>query len=267
MTTSLGTPRVSESSMPPAARPLVAVVTDVKTIAPHRFYSAGEKYCQALVQAADVIPLLIPPMTEQVAIAEWLHRVDGVFLPGAYSNVHPRHFQQTDELPDTEHDEHRDALTLELIRQAIELGKPLLGVCRGMQEMNVALGGSLHQNLHLTGRYQEHREDKSQPLEVQYGPAHPVQLAADGLLAQWTGSAELMVNSVHTQGVNQLAPGLVVEATAEDGLVEAFRVGAAHRFAIGVQWHPEWKVLEHPGNLALFKAFGHACREATQQYR
>jgi len=267
MTTSDGTLGVSDSMVPHAARPLVAVVTDLKTLPPHRFYSAGEKYCQALVQAADVIPMLIPPMTDRVAIQEWLHRVDGVFLPGAYSNVHPRHFQQSDELPDTEHDEPRDALTLALIQQAIAQGKPLFGVCRGMQEMNVALGGSLHQNLHLVGRYQEHREDKTQPLAVQYGPAHPVQLAAEGLLTQLTGVRELMVNSVHTQGVDRLAPGLVVEATANDGLVEAFRVVDAQNFAIGVQWHPEWKVLEHPGNLALFKAFGRACRKATQQHR
>ena len=259
MATSTDTQTVSASSQ----RPLVAVVTDVKTIAPHRFYSAGEKYCVALVQAANVIPMLVPAMTDRVAIAEWLHRVDGVFLPGAYSNVHPRHFDQTDELPDTEHDEHRDALTLELIRQAIALGKPLFGVCRGMQEMNVALGGSLHQNLHLVGRYQEHREDKTQPLDVQYGPAHSVELVADGVLTQLTGSRQLMVNSVHTQGVDQLAPGLQVEATAEDGLVEAFRVTAARSFAVGVQWHPEWKVLEHPGNRALFEAFGAACRTTT----
>ena len=248
-------------------KPLVGVVTDLKTMPPHAFFSAGEKYCLALVQAADVVPVLIPALAEQVDLGQWLQRLDGVFLPGAYSNVHPRHYHTTDELPDTEHDERRDRLTLALIEAAIQQGKPLFGVCRGMQEMNVALGGSLHQNLHLVGHYQEHREDKTQPLAVQYGPAHTVQLAAQGELARITGGTDLWVNSVHTQGVQQLAPALVVEATAEDGLVEAVRVADARTFALGVQWHPEWKVLEHPGNYALFKAFGDACRQATQQHR
>ncbi|MCH8552797.1 MAG: gamma-glutamyl-gamma-aminobutyrate hydrolase family protein [Natronospirillum sp.] len=244
-------------------KPWVGVVTDMKTLDPHRFYAAGEKYLQALTDAADVVPVLLPLMSDRVALQDWLARLDGVFLTGAYSNVHPRHFDQTDEIPDTEHDEARDALSLDLIRAVLGAGKPLFGVCRGFQEMNVALGGSLHQNLHLTGLYQEHREDKSQPLAVQYGPAHEVELTAGGQLAQITGTDRMQVNSVHTQGVAELAQGLQVEARAADGLVEAFSVISSSTFALGVQWHPEWEVLQHPHNRALFAAFGNACREAV----
>lgn len=267
MSALIGSQPAAQNPASAVPKPLVGVITDLKTQPPHHFFSASEKYCLALVQAADVVPVLIPVMAEQVALSQWLNRIDGVFLPGAYSNVHPRHYHTTDELPNTEHDERRDALTLTLIRTAIAVGKPLFGVCRGMQEINVALGGSLHQNLHLVGHFQEHREDKTQPLAVQYGPAHRVHLAAQGQLARLTGGTDLFVNSVHTQGVHQLAPGLEVEATAEDGLIEAFRVASAQTFALGVQWHPEWHVLQHPGNYALFQSFGEACRQASQPHR
>ncbi len=244
-------------------RPWVGVITDLKHIAPHRFHAAGEKYLQALTDAAGVVPVLLPLMSERIELRQWLSRLDGVFLTGAYSNVHPSHFGQTDEIPDTEHDEARDALSLGLIRAVLEAGKPLFGVCRGMQEMNVALGGVLHQNLHLTGRFQEHREDKTQPLAVQYGPAHEVALTRGGVLAGITDCERMTVNSVHTQGVAELAPGLQVEARADDGLVEAFSVPTAEAFALGVQWHPEWDVLQHPQNRALFEAFGTACRASA----
>lgn len=244
-------------------KPWVGVITDLKEIEPHRFYATGEKYLQALTDAANVVPVLLPLMSDRVEIAEWLERLDGVFLTGAYSNVHPSYFGQEDEIPNTEHDEDRDALSLGLIKAVVDAGKPLLGVCRGMQEMNVAFGGTLHQNLHLTGRFQEHREDKTQPLSVQYGPAHNVRLTPGSVLADITDTEQITVNSVHTQGVAEVAPGLQVEATADDGLVEAFSVTGARQFALGVQWHPEWDVLNHTQNKAIFSAFGDACRAVT----
>lgn len=252
--------RPAANPQPSQRKPWVGVITDFKHIEPHRFYAAGEKYLQALTDAAHVVPVLLPLMSDRVEIGEWLERLDGVFLTGAYSNVHPSHFGQEDEIPNTEHDENRDALSLGLIRAVVKAGKPLLGVCRGMQEMNVAFGGSLHQNLHLTGRFQEHREDKTQPLSVQYGPAHDVQLTLGGMLAGITDVEHMTVNSVHTQGVAELAPGLQAEAMADDGLVEAFSVTGAQQFALGVQWHPEWDVLNHTQNKAIFNAFGDACR-------
>ncbi|MEX1057454.1 MAG: gamma-glutamyl-gamma-aminobutyrate hydrolase family protein [Natronospirillum sp.] len=241
-------------------KPWVGVAADIKTMGPHEFHAVGDKYLNALITAADVVPVLLPAYAHKIAVQAWLSRLDGVFLPGAYSNVHPSHYGETDELPDTLHDEHRDNLTLNMIRLALEQGKPLFGVCRGYQEMNVALGGSLHQNLHRTQRHQEHREDKSRSLAEQYGPSHDVHLTPDGVLARATGTQTLRVNSLHTQGVNQLASGLIIEAKADDGLIEAFSVKGAKAFAVGVQWHPEWQVADHPHNQQLFAAFGAACR-------
>lgn len=244
-------------------KPLVGVVADVKFIAPHPFHTVGDKYLRALVQAADVVPVLIPALTDIVAVKSWLSRLDGVFLPGGYSMVHPDHYNG--ELIDgTLFDEARDALSLTIIRSALDLGKPLFGVCRGLQEMNVALGGSLHQNLHLTGQYIEHREDKALTVEEQYVDAHPVRCTAGGQLAQITGLDEYRVNSLHTQGIDRLAPGVTAEAVSEDGLVEAFSVDGATAFAMAVQWHPEWRVMDNQPNKKLFEAFGAACRRVMK---
>lgn len=249
----------------PKARPWVGVAADSKTIGPHAFHAVGDKYLTALTRAASVVPVLLPALADQVPVEAWLSRLDGVFLPGAYSNVHPSHYGDTDELHDTLHDEARDQLTLDIIRLALEQGKPLFGVCRGYQEMNVALGGSLHQNLHLTERHQEHRENNSLGLAERYGPSHDVHLAPGGVLAGIIDGCTLRVNSLHTQGVDRLAPGLTVEARADDNLVEAFSVTGAKSFAIGVQWHPEWLVQEYPNNQKLFAAFGAACRDRMER--
>ena len=126
--------------------------------------------------------------------------------------------------------------------------------------MNVAFGGTLHQRLYEVGGYIEHREDKTQPVEVQYGPAHEVRFEPGGLLHQIAGCSSAQVNSLHTQGVATLASGLQPEATAPDGLIEAFSVSHATQFALGVQWHPEWQVRSNPLYLSIFQAFGNACR-------
>jgi putative glutamine amidotransferase len=141
---------------------------------------------------------------------------------------------------------------------AVELGVPVLAACRGLQEVNVALGGTLHQKVHEVPGLDDHREDTTDPLDVQYGPSHPVALA--GSLATIAGADRAMVNSLHGQGIARVAPGLRVEATADDGLVEAVRLDREDRFLLAVQWHPEWKLLENPFYLGIFRAFGDACR-------
>jgi putative glutamine amidotransferase len=158
------------------------------------------------------------------------------------------------------HDPHRDATTLSLIPRAVASGVPVLGVCRGFQEMNVAMGGTLHQRVHEVGGFDDHREDKEQPLEAQYAPAHEVVLEPGGLLLSLAGQDRIEVNSLHWQGVDRLAPDLAVEARAPDGLVEAFRVKSAPAFALAVQWHPEWQVMQNPFSQALFAEFGKAAR-------
>jgi putative glutamine amidotransferase len=229
-------------------------------IGPHPFHAVGEKYIAAVVQAADCLPLLIPVLETPLDVAEILARVDGIFFPGSPSNVEPHRYSGPDSVPGTLHDPHRDATTLTLIPRALEKGVPVLGVCRGFQEMNVALGGTLHQRVHEAG-FEDHREDKEEPLELQYGPAHDVVLEPGSLLRQIAGKDRIEVNSLHGQGVDRLAPGLAVEARAPDGLVEAFRVESAPNFALAVQWHPEWKVMSNPFSMALFAEFGKAARK------
>ena len=143
---------------------------------------------------------------------------------------------------------------------AMDRGIPLLGVCRGFQELNVVLGGSLHQKVHEVAGYHLHKENPDDPLETQYGPSHTVSLMEGGLLRGLADSDTVAVNSLHSQGVARLAGGVTVEAVADDGLIEAFSVDDASAFALAVQWHPEWQVTQNEFSMAIFKAFGDACR-------
>lgn len=230
----------------------------------HPFHMVGEKYARAVLEAADALPLLIPAFGEELRLDELVQSLDGILFTGSPSNVEPHHYAGTPSEAGTLHDPERDATTLPLIRKAVRAGVPVLGVCRGFQEMNVAFGGSLHQKVHEVPGYDDHRDDTTQPLEVQYGPAHNVILEPGGVLRALAGSDRIQVNSLHSQGIDRLAPGLAIEARATDGLIEAFHVLDAPRFAVAVQWHPEWKVMTNPFSRALFAAFGAAARERAK---
>jgi putative glutamine amidotransferase len=241
-------------------RPVIGIPADRRMIGPHPFHAVGEKYIAAVVQAADCLPLLIPVLETPLDVSQILAHVDGIFFPGSPSNVDPSRYAGPASEPGTLHDPHRDATTLSLIPRAVADGIPVLGVCRGFQEMNVAMGGTLHQRVHEVPGYIDHRELGGEPLDVQYAPAHEVQLEPGGLLMRLAGGDRIEVNSLHWQGVDRLAPDLAVEARAPDGLVEAFRVKSAPSFAIAVQWHPEWQVMKNPFSQALFAEFGKAAR-------
>ena len=220
----------------------------------------GEKYLDALMKAAEVLPLITPVMPGDVDIDALLQQLDGIFLTGSYSNVEPHHYNGSPSEDGTLHDPHRDAVTLPLAKRALETGVPLFAVCRGFQELNVALGGTLHQKVHEVEGYHNHLENKDDPLDEQYGPAHAVNLADGGLLRKLAGCDTVMVNSLHSQGVARLARGVSIEAVADDGLIEAFQVDEGPGFALAVQWHPEWRAMENDFSRAIFKAFGDACR-------
>jgi len=164
-----------------------------------------------------------------------------------------------------EHDPKRDATTLPLIKGALAAGVPIFAVCRGFQELNVALGGTLHAHVEEQPGYHDHRENTDDPLKVQYGPSHEVNLVDGGLLQALAGTNKQMVNSLHSQGVARLGTGVSVEAVADDGLLEAFQVDSADSFALGVQWHPEWQYRQDKFSLAMFTAFGDACRKYGSQ--
>lgn len=240
--------------------PVVLVPSCSHQIGAHPYYAAQHKYVDAVVKGAACMPVIVPALGQAIDIAALLDIADGVMLTGAPSNVHAGLYGQAVRDPSLPQDHARDATTLPLIRAALERGLPLLAICRGFQEVNVALGGTLHQAVHEVPGLHDHRESKGQPLAMQYAAAHKVALQAGGLLARLLdGARAIDVNSLHGQGIAELAPGLQVEAWADDGLVEAYSIPAAP-FALAVQWHPEWQVTDNPVSLRLFTAFGDACR-------
>jgi putative glutamine amidotransferase len=230
-------------------------------------HQVGAKYVDSVIEGAGGLPLLIPAVGPGLDADALLAEVDGLLVTGSPSNVEPRHYGGPAPRPETALDPARDATTLPLIRRALELAVPLLAICRGLQELNVALGGTLHQNVHeLPGRV-DHRSDKTVPLQERYGPVHPVQLVPGGTMRRLLdGAGTIEVNSLHAQAIDRLADRLAVEAVASDGTIEAVRVVDAPGFALGVQWHPEWRLLENPISRRLFAAFGAACR-ARQRAR
>lgn len=247
-------------------KPLIGISADRRLLGLHPFHCVGEKYITAVTEGGGALAVLLPALGAGQA-QSILPGLDGLLLTGSPSNVEPHHYQGPASEPGTLHDAARDATTLPLVKQAVELGIPLLAICRGFQEMNVAYGGTLHQRVQEVPGYMDHREDPQASLDVQYGPAHDVTLAPGGQFQQLAGSDRLTVNSLHAQGVQRLGAGLSIEARAPDGLIEAFRVTAAPAFAVGVQWHPEWRFQDNPFSCALFAAFGAAAARRAQLTR
>jgi putative glutamine amidotransferase len=231
------------------------------------YHQVGDKYVDSVIDGAGGLPLLIPALGPRLDFDALLAELDGLMITGSPSNVEPHHYGGPAPRPDSPRDPARDATTLPLIRRALDLAVPLFAICRGLQELNVALGGTLHQEVHeLPGRA-DHRSDKTVPPAERYAPVHPVRLVSDGTLQRLLeGASTIQVNSLHAQGIDRLAERLRVEAMAPDGTVEAVSVKDARGFALAVQWHPEWRVLENPTSRRLFAAFGAACR-ARQRAR
>jgi putative glutamine amidotransferase len=255
------------SAMNPHA-PVVLVPACQRTLGRHPFFVAGKKYLDA-IRLAGCVPLVVPAAT-RAELPTLLALADGLLLTGSPSNVHPSHFGE--EVHDTTLplDPARDDWTLPIIREALRRRMPLLGICRGFQEVNVALGGSLHQAVHQQPGLMDHRGKDELPVEQEYGFAHEVQVTPGGFLDQTLRGVKeydqgrFMVNSLHGQGVKQLAPGLVVEARAPDGVAEAFTWapddGQPGAFSLCMQWHPEWLAAQNPVSRRIFETFGEACR-------
>jgi len=250
-----------------APPPVVGISCCRKVPENHAFHSVGEKYITAVADAAGALPLLVPALAARLDVDLMLAQLDGLVLTGSPSNVEPHHYSGGPEPENNRTDPARDATTLPLIRRAIALGVPVFGLCRGIQELNVACGGTLHQELHAApGRF-DHRSDRSKSPDERYAPRHVVTLTPGGWLAQLLDSGEIVVNSLHGQGLDRVADGLIVEARAEDGTVEAVRVADARRFALGVQWHPEFEPLGSRVSTLLFRAFGEATRDRAAERR
>ena len=247
--------------------PLIGIPADRRLYGKHYFHMAGEKYVDAVALGAHAMPVLIPALGAGLDLPSLLNSCDGLLLTGSASNVEPHHYGGPASEPGTLHDPNRDATTLPLISRAVAAGLPVLAICRGFQEMNVAYGGTLCQRLQEVSGYLDHREDESASLDVQYGPAHEVLLEPGGWLQRIAGQDRLQVNSLHSQGIETLGRDLTVEARAPDGVIEAFRVAGASSFALGLQWHPEWQFAKNPFSSALFAAFGEASRRRYASIR
>jgi len=241
--------------------PTVGLICDHRMVDGQPAHLVGEKYIAAVREAAGALPLLIPSLDPPLLIGELLANVDGFLFTGSPSNVSPRHYGGEAPGADSEQDERRDETALPLLRAAGEAGKPMLCICRGVQELNVALGGTLHQSVHeVPGRF-DHREDEAAPLDQQYGPAHTVTVNDGGLLARVLPQRTFEVNSLHGQGIDRLAPSLFADAIASDGQIEAVSMPGAKGFLLGLQWHPEWRWAENEISRAIFAAYGEALRK------
>jgi len=238
--------------------PLVAVPSCMKEVGGLPFHAVGDKYLRAVAVAAGGLPLMLPNLGEHLDVTRLLAGVDGLMMTGSVSNVHPRHYGAPADPAAEPHDEARDAVTLPLIRAALEQGVPLLCICRGFQELNVVLGGTLFARVHEVPGRLDHRSPATGDPDRDYAPRHGLALTPGGRLAAILGKSHTEVNSLHWQAIDRLATGLTVEGTAPDGTIEAVSVTGAKAFALGVQWHPEYKVLENADSVALFRAFGEA---------
>ncbi len=244
--------------------PLILLPTDARAIDGYTWYGAVDTYLKAITLAGGA-PLLLPSLGETLDLPAILSRVDGVLLTGARSNVHPSRYNETPSERHEPYDADRDSTTLAVIPLALELGVPLLAICRGFQELNVALGGTLVTEAQERPGSLDHRAPIGLPNDERFKLAHEVDFETDSELAKLIGAHCIHVNSVHRQAIGTLSPKLVVEAHAPDGTVEAVRVRGARAFAFGVQWHPEYWAATDPASGAIFRAFAAAARGRAER--
>ena len=241
--------------------PVIGISASVREVNTFPFHGISQRYVQNVIDLGG-LPVIVPAYGSAIDPSWMLERLDGLLLTGCPSNIHPRRYGGPESVPGTLHDPDRDATTLPLIRHAVAEGVPLLAICRGCQELNVAFGGALHQRLWEVPGKLDHRADRTRPMAERMADRHGIALSPGGLLRDlMAGAAEHPVNSLHAQGLDRLGAGLVVEATAPDGVIEAIRVERASGFALGVQWHAEgsWPVA-NALNVAVFQAFADAAR-------
>lgn len=242
-------------------QPIVAVSTDVKQFENYTWHAAPQQYLEAAISAAGVLPVLVPSFGDRLDLDSLLDSVDGVLITGSRSNVHPSLYGGDASEANGPYDPARDATTLPLIRKAVERGVPLLAICRGIQELNVALGGTLATEIHEREGALDHRAPVSDIQDERFAIRQSVSIKPGSCLAGVFGAGELRVNSVHRQAIDRLGRWLEVEATAEDGTVEAVSVKDSAGFAVGVQWHPEYWARTDDASARIFRAFGDAARE------
>lgn len=231
----------------------------------HPYQVMTHKYIMPLTEIAGCVPVLVPTCCGIEDLDAYLDMADGVYLTGAGSNIDPALYGQENMTPKKAQDKDRDNFDLPLIHAAIERGLPLFGICRGMQEINVALGGDIYQKVYTQPGFLDHREDGDDAIDIQYGDSHPINLVPNTWFAELIQQPSITVNSLHGQGLKRLGRGIEPLAHAPDGLVEAVHLPALPQFTLAVQWHPEWMATENPSSVRIYQAFGDACRARAAQ--
>lgn len=241
--------------------PVIAIPSDIRHFDKADWHAVQNQYVNAVVKVSQVLPLLVPALETGMDVDAVLDRVDGVLISGSASNVHPALYGEEGTQADGPFDPARDATSLELIRRTLDRGIPLLAICRGLQELNVALGGTLAREIQEQPGVWDHRRPEVETRDEMYAIRQPVFIKEGSCIARYLGAAgEIQINSLHRQAIGRTAPRLQVEATAADGTVEAVSVIDAKGFAVGVQWHPEYWAEQDTPSRALFEAFGDAVR-------
>jgi putative glutamine amidotransferase len=248
-----------------SGKPIILLPACNQQLGPYPSHTIGAKYVEA-ARLAGGLPLVVPQAQAQ-DFDQLLAHADGLLLTGSPSNVHPGHFGEDVHDIELPLDPVRDDWTLPIVTRVLAIGMPLLAICRGAQEVNVALGGTLYQAVHAAGPYADHRSRDEDAVDVQYGPVHEVLTEPGGLLRAIVGAERFRVNSLHGQAVRRLADGLRVEARAPDGLIEAFSAPGATGFNLAVQWHPEWQAALNPVSMRILEAFGLACQNYRERPR
>jgi putative glutamine amidotransferase len=223
-------------------------------------HAASDTYIRATDRVVGGVPVLVPANGSAAEITTLLSRLDGIILTGSRSNVQPTLYDGPPHAEGTPEDANRDAVTLPLIRAAVAAGVPVLAICRGLQELNVALGGSLHQRLQDLPDRMDHSTPMQPNPRMRIGKAHAIRVTPGSWLHRVAGSLEIAVNSLHNQGIDRIAPGLIAEGVAPDGTIEAVRLPAAAGFVVGVQWHPEYDWESDAISRRIFEHFGAAVR-------
>ncbi len=240
-------------------RPIVGIISNSYLLNDqYPVHAGGVMNMDAIAQVAGCMPILVPADPAHVSVAELMARCDGFLLTGGRPNVHPEEYGEEPTQAHGEFDRARDAITLPLVRACVETGQPFLGICRGFQEVNVAMGGTLYPEIRdLPGRM-NHRMPPDGTLEEKFEIRHKVTVTQGGVFHQIFGAHEVDTNTLHGQGIKAAGARVVIDGTAEDGTPEAIYVKDAPGFTASVQWHPEWNAHGDPVSRPLFTAFGQA---------
>ncbi|MCI4662058.1 MAG: gamma-glutamyl-gamma-aminobutyrate hydrolase family protein [Neomegalonema sp.] len=248
-----------------AITPIIGIVGNAHLIdGRYPLQGCGVHYLRSVREVCNAMPVILPALPESYDFDALFGMVDGIILTGGRPNVHPRHWGEALTDAHGTMDEARDAVAFELVRRCVDLAVPILGICRGFQEMAVTYGSGLHPEIRdLPGRMNHRMPPDENNLDIVFRPRHTVQLSEGGVFERIFGAREVVVNSLHGQGVERPGARVLIEGRAEDGTAEALAIKDAPGFALGVQWHAEYKAPENPVNRALFAAFG----EAASAYR